>query len=72
MLREEFIDYVVCGLQEELRRRPESLNAQLAMARNEKRRIEGELKRLVDSIAAGTVLQRFQKTSESVEKVDSE
>jgi site-specific DNA recombinase len=53
VLREEFVEYVICGLQEELRQRHENLEAGLERLRDEKRRIEVELKRLVDAIAAG-------------------
>jgi site-specific DNA recombinase len=56
VLREEFIDYVICGLQDELRQRHETLRSELKELREEKHRIEGELKRLVDMIAAGTAL----------------
>jgi site-specific DNA recombinase len=54
VLREEFIDYVICGLQDELRQRHEALNSELRELGEEKHRIEAELKRLVDMIAAGT------------------
>jgi hypothetical protein len=47
------IDYTVAALQEELKRRHDSLNAELRFAREERRRIEGELQRLVESIAKG-------------------
>ena len=53
VLREEFIDYVICGLQEELRLRHETLNSELRTLRDEKLQIEGEVKRLVESIAVG-------------------
>jgi hypothetical protein len=53
VLREEFVEYVICGLQEELRQRHENLEAGLERLRDEKRRIEVELKRLVDTIAVG-------------------
>jgi len=53
VLREEFVEYLICGLQEELRQRHENLEAGLERLRDEKRRIEVELKRLVDTIAAG-------------------
>ena len=53
VLREEFVEYVICGLQEELRQRHENLEAGLESLRDEKRRIEVELKRLVDTIAVG-------------------
>jgi site-specific DNA recombinase len=54
VLREEFIDYVISGLQEELRQRHGSLESWLRELRNERARIEGELKRLVEMIATGT------------------
>lgn len=53
VLREEFIDYVICGLQEELQQRHEALNSELRTLGDEKQRIEGELKRLVESLAVG-------------------
>jgi site-specific DNA recombinase len=53
VLREEFVEYVICGLQEELRQRHENLEAGFERLRDEKRRIEVELKRLVDTIAVG-------------------
>jgi site-specific DNA recombinase len=56
VLREEIVDYVICGLQEELRQRHETLRSELKELREEKHRIEVELKRLVDMIAAGTAL----------------
>ncbi len=52
-MREEFIEYVICGLQEELLQRHDNLEAGLTALREEKRRIELELKRLVDTIAVG-------------------
>ena len=55
VLREEFVEYVICGLQEELRRRHENLEAGLERLRDEKRRIGVELKRLVDAIAASNI-----------------
>ena len=53
VLREEFIDYVICGLQEELRQQHESFESGLKTLRDEKQRIETELKRLVEMIAVG-------------------
>jgi site-specific DNA recombinase len=53
VLREEFIEYVICGLQEELRQRHENLEAGTKTLRDERRRIEVELKRLVDTITVG-------------------
>jgi hypothetical protein len=53
VLREEFIDYVICGLQEELRQRHESFESGLKALRDEQQRIETELKRLVEMIAVG-------------------
>jgi chaperonin cofactor prefoldin len=44
---------VICGLQEELQQRHEALNSELGTLRDEKQRIEGELKRLVESLAVG-------------------
>jgi hypothetical protein len=54
VLREEFIDYVICGLQEELRQRHEALESWRKALQDEKQRIEGELKRLVGMIASGS------------------
>jgi site-specific DNA recombinase len=53
VLREEAIDYVVLALQEELQQRHEAINADLKSMRDERQRIEGELRRLVESIALG-------------------
>jgi hypothetical protein len=53
VLRAEFIDYVICGLREELQQRHEVLDADLKAIGEEKHRIEAELKRLVESIAMG-------------------
>jgi hypothetical protein len=53
VLREEFIDYVICGLQEELCQRHDSFKSGLKSLREEKQRIESELKRLVEAIAVG-------------------
>jgi hypothetical protein len=53
VLREEFIEYVIRGLQEELGQRHEKLNSELKELREEMQRIEFELKRLVETIAVG-------------------
>ena len=53
VLREQFIDYVICGLQEELRQRHEAFESGLKALRDERQRIEAELRRLVESIAVG-------------------
>jgi site-specific DNA recombinase len=53
VLREEFIDYVIAGLQEELRERHQAFESGIKALRDEKQRIEVELKRLVEIIAAG-------------------
>jgi len=53
VLREEFIDYVICGLQDEIRQRNEAFESGLKALREEKHRIESELKRLVEMIAVG-------------------
>jgi len=53
VLRQEFIDYVICGLQEELRQRHEAFELGLKALRDERPRIEAELRRLVESIAVG-------------------
>ena len=47
-------DYVISGLQEELRERHEAFESGLKELRNEKQRIEAELKRLVEMIAVGS------------------
>jgi predicted nucleic acid-binding Zn-ribbon protein len=47
---------MICGLQDDLRQRHETLRSELKELREEKHRIEVELKRLVDMIAAGTTL----------------
>jgi hypothetical protein len=54
VLREEFIDYVICGFQEELRQRHDSFESGLKALREEKHRIESELKRLVETIVVGS------------------
>jgi len=54
VLRQEFIDYLICGLQEELRQRHEAFESGLKALRDEKQRIEAELKRLVEMIAVGS------------------
>lgn len=53
VLREDVIDYVIVALQEELERRHSSIDAERRQLREEKNRIDGELLRLVDSVAAG-------------------
>jgi site-specific DNA recombinase len=55
VLREDFIDYVICGLQEEfLQDSHDAFELGLKSLREEKQRIELELKRLVDLIATGS------------------
>jgi len=54
VLREEFIDYVICGLQEELRQRHDSFESGLKTLPEEKHRIKAELKHLVETIAVGS------------------
>jgi len=53
VLREEFIDYVICGLEEEIRQRHEKFESGLKALRDEKQQIETELRRLVEMIAVG-------------------
>jgi hypothetical protein len=53
VLREEFFDYVLAGLQEELRERHDALETRLKTLRAEKKRIEIELAPLVEMIATG-------------------
>jgi site-specific DNA recombinase len=54
VLREEFIDYVICGLKEELKQKHEELESWKKSLQDEAQRIELELKHLVDTIAAGS------------------
>lgn len=54
VLREDVVDYVIVALQEELERRHASIDAERQSLREERQRIDAELSRLVDSIAAGT------------------
>ena len=54
VLREEFIDYVIAGLQEEIRQRHNAFGSWLKSLREEKQRIEVELKCLVETIAIGS------------------
>jgi site-specific DNA recombinase len=53
VLREEVSDYAVAGLKDEMEKRFETLNTELEQTRQRKRRIEGELSRLVRAIADG-------------------
>ena len=53
VLREEFIDYVICGLKEELKQKHEGLESWKKTLQVEAERIELELKHLVEVIAAG-------------------
>jgi hypothetical protein len=53
VLREEFIDYVICGLEGEIRQRHETLEPGLKALRDEKQQIETELRRLVEMMALG-------------------
>ncbi len=54
VLREDLIDYVIAGLQEEIRQRHSAFDSWLKALREEKQRIEVELKRLVEMIATGS------------------
>lgn len=54
VLQEEFIDYVLAGLQEELRERSDAFSTELKAMRDEKHKIEAELNRLVEVIASGS------------------
>ena len=54
VLREDVIEYVIVALQEELEQRHALIDAERQRLREEKMRIDGELTRLVDSIAAGS------------------
>jgi site-specific DNA recombinase len=54
VLREEFVDYVIAGLQEEIRQRHSTFDSWLKSLREEKQRIEMELRRLVEMIATGS------------------
>lgn len=53
VLREEVIDYAVACLRDEIEKRHEELNRGLRSVKEEKQRIEAELKNLVEAIAAG-------------------
>ena len=53
VLREEFIDYVICGLKEELKQKHEELELWKKTLQAEAERIELELKHLIETIAAG-------------------
>jgi site-specific DNA recombinase len=53
VLREEVIEYAVSRLRDELERRHEDLNASVKGLREEKQRIQTELKRLVEMVAVG-------------------
>ena len=53
VLREEVIDYAVARLRDELEKRHEELNSGLRSLKEEKQRIEAELKNLVEAIAVG-------------------
>ena len=53
VLREEFIDYVICGLKEELKQKHEELELWKKTLQAEAERIELELKHLIEAIAAG-------------------
>jgi site-specific DNA recombinase len=55
VLREEVVDYVVVALQDELQRQHHSLDAERLTLRLERQRLEAEVGRLVESIAAGEV-----------------
>jgi len=57
VLREEFVDYVIAGLQEEIRQRHSAFDSWLKALREEKQRIEMELKRLIEMIATGSGAQ---------------
>ncbi len=54
VLQEEFIEYVIAGLQEELRQQHDGFESWLKNLRDEKQRIEVELKHLVEMIATGS------------------
>jgi site-specific DNA recombinase len=73
VLREEFIDYVICGLRDELRKQHEALNAELSELREEKRSIEAKLKNLVDSIetksASPTVMARIAEHEARIQAI---
>src|SRR6516162_5305142 len=53
VLREEFIDYVICGLKEELKQKHEELELWKKTLQAEAERIELELRHLIEAIAAG-------------------
>jgi len=54
VLREDFVDYVIAGLQEELRQKHDAFESWLQTLRDEKQRIEMELRHLVEMIANGS------------------
>ena len=53
MLREELIEYVIAGLEEEIRQRHSAFDSWLKSLREEKQRIEVDLNSLVEVIATG-------------------
>jgi hypothetical protein len=53
VLRKEFIEYVICGLREELRRRQQTINSERKQLLEVKGSTESELNRLVEAIAVG-------------------
>ena len=53
VLREEFIDYVICGIKEDLARKHAALESWKKNLKDEAERIELELRRLVEVITAG-------------------
>jgi chromosome segregation ATPase len=73
VLREEFIEYVIYGLRDELRKRHEDLNAELSELREEKRSIEAKLKNLVDTIetktASPTVMARIAEHEARIQAI---
>jgi hypothetical protein len=54
VLREDFVDYVIAGRQEELRQKHDAFECWLLTLRDENQAIEMELKRLVEMIANGS------------------
>src|SRR5437879_13797117 len=57
VLREELFEYVIAGLEEEIRQRHSAFDSWLKSLREEKQRIEVDLNSLVEVIANGIGLQ---------------
>ena len=53
VLKPEFVEYVIAGIQEEFEQQREAIGSWLRALREEKRQIEIELKRLIETITSG-------------------